>query len=99
MISQTSLLIIVLAPLLAAVVAGLAGRVIGRVGAHCITIAGVALSFGLSAWVLKQLLDGAPTVDEGVYTWLISDGIRMEIGFLVDRLSAMMMVVVTFVSL
>ncbi len=100
MIAQSSLLTIVLAPLIAAVIAGLAGRVIGRVGAHCITIAGVALSFVLSAWVLKLLLvDGAPNVNEGVYTWLVSDGMHMEVGFLVDRLTAMMMVVVTFVSL
>ena len=63
------------------------------------TIAGVALSFALSAYVLKQLLDGAPTYDGSVYTWLVSDGIRMEVGFLVDHLTALMMVVVTFVSL
>ena len=94
------MLTIVLAPLIAAVIAGLAGRVIGRVGAHCVTIAGVALSFGLSAWVLKLLLvDGAPNVNESVYTWLVSDGMHMEVGFLVDRLTALMMVVVTFVSL
>ena len=100
MISHTTLLTIVLAPLLAAILAGLGGRVIGRVGAHSVTIAGVALSFGLSAWVLKLLLvDGAPTYDESVYTWLVSDGVHMEVGFLVDRLSALMMVVVTFVSL
>ena len=99
MISEPTLLTIVLAPLLAAIVAGLAGRVIGRVGAHCITIAGVALSCGLSIWVLKLLLDGAPIFNESVYTWLVSDGLRMDIGFLVDRLSALMMVVVTFVSL
>jgi NADH-quinone oxidoreductase subunit L len=99
MISQTILLTIVLAPLLAAVVAGLAGRVVGRIGAHSVTIAGVALSFALSAYVLKQLLDGAPTYDGSVYTWLVSDGIRMEVGFLIDHLTALMMVVVTFVSL
>jgi NADH-quinone oxidoreductase subunit L len=100
MISQSVLLTIVLAPLLAAIAAGLAGKVIGRVGAHSVTIAGVALSFGLSAYVLKLLLvDGAPVVNETVYTWLVSDGIRMEVGFLVDNLSAMMMTVVTFVSL
>ena len=99
MISQTALLTIVLAPLLAAIAAGLAGKVIGRIGAHTITILGVAVSFGLSVWVLWQLLHGAPVVDESVYTWLVSDGIRMEIGFLIDRLSALMMVVVTFVSL
>ncbi len=99
MISESTLLTIVLAPLFAAIAAGLAGRVIGRVGAHCVTIAGVALSCGLSIYVLKLLLDGAPIFNEAVYTWLVSDGIRMEVGFLVDKLSALMMVVVTFVSL
>ncbi|HWK72664.1 MAG TPA: NADH-quinone oxidoreductase subunit L [Povalibacter sp.] len=99
MISESTLLTIVLAPLLAAIVSGLAGRVIGRVGAHCITIAGVALSCALSIYVLKLLLDGAPAFNGSVYTWLVSDGMKMEVGFLVDRLSALMMVVVTFVSL
>jgi len=99
MISESTLLTIVLAPLLAAIVSGLAGRVVGRVGAHCITIAGVALSCALSIYVLKLLLDGAPTFNGSVYTWLVSDGMKMEVGFLVDRLSALMMVVVTFVSL
>ena len=99
MIQESILLTIVLAPLLAAIVAGLGGRVIGRAGAHSVTILGVAVSFALSAYVLKQLLDGAPIFDGSVYTWLVSDGIRMEVGFLVDRLTALMMVVVTFVSL
>jgi len=100
MISQSTLLTIVLAPLIAAIAAGLGGRIIGRVGAHCVTIGGVAISFLFSAWVLKQMLvDGAAPVNMSVYTWLISDGIRMEVGFLVDRLTALMMVVVTFVSL
>src|SRR5262245_57087462 len=99
MISESTLLIIVLAPLLAAIAAGIGGRVIGRTGAHLVTIAGVALSCGLAIWVLKQMLvDGAPTYNASVYTWLVSDGVRMEIGFLVDRLTALMMVVVTFVS-
>ncbi len=100
MLAESTLLTIVLAPLAAALMAGLGGRVIGRTGAHVITIAGVALSFGLSAWVMKALLvDGAPTFNDSVYTWLVSDGVRMEVGFLVDRLTALMMVVVTFVSL
>ena len=99
MISQSVLLTIVLAPLLASILAGIAGKVIGRIGAHTVTIAGVALSFGLSAYVLSLLLNGAPIVNETVYTWLVSDGIRMEVGFLVDHLTALMMVVVTFVSL
>ena len=99
MIQESILLTIVLAPLIAAIVAGLGGRVIGRAGAHSVTILGVAISFALSAYVLKQLLDGAPSFDGSVYTWLVSDGIRMEVGFLVDRLTALMMVVVSFVSL
>jgi NADH-quinone oxidoreductase subunit L len=96
---QQTLLAIVLAPLLAAIVAGLFGSRIGRVGAHTVTILGVAISFGLSVKVLWGLLHGAPVFDGPVYTWLVSDGIRMEVGFLIDRLSALMMVVVTFVSL
>jgi NADH-quinone oxidoreductase subunit L len=96
---EQTLLIIVLAPLLAAIVAGLFGRWVGRAGAHTVTIAGVAVSFGLSARVLLGLLEGAPVFDGPVYTWLVSDGIRMEVGFLVDNLSALMMCVVTFVSL
>jgi NADH-quinone oxidoreductase subunit L len=93
------LLAIVLAPLVAAIVAGLFGRWVGRSGAHTLTILGVAISFGLSAKVLWDLLHGAPVFDGTVYTWLVSDGVRMEIGFLIDRLSALMMVIVTFVSL
>jgi NADH-quinone oxidoreductase subunit L len=96
---EQTLLAIVLAPLAAALVAGLFGRVVGRAGAHTVTILGVAISFGLSAKVFWDLLGGAPAFDGPVYTWLVSDGLRMEVGFLVDRLSALMMVVVTFVSL
>jgi len=96
---EQTLLAIVLAPLVAAIVAGLGGRWIGRAGAHTITILGVAIAFGLSAKVLWGLLQGAPVFDGPVYTWLVSDGMRMEVGFLVDRLSALMMCIVTFVSL
>jgi len=97
---QNVYLAIALAPLVAAVVAGLGGRLIGRAGAHTVTILGVALSFVLSAWVLKgQLLDGQPAYNGAVYTWLVTDGIPMQVGFLIDRLTALMMVVVTFVSL
>src|SRR5271169_1632104 len=97
---QPIYLTIALAPLVAAVAAGLFGRTIGRAGAHCIAIAGVALSCALSLYVLKVILaDGMGTFDGTVYTWLISDGVRIEVGFLIDRLSALMMAVVTFVSL
>jgi NADH-quinone oxidoreductase subunit L len=91
---------IVLAPLLASLAAGLGGRFIGRAGAHSVTILAVAISFALSLYVLKGiLLDGVPPYNGTVYTWLVSDGLKLDVGFLIDRLSAMMMVVVTFVSL
>ena len=94
------LLAIPLLPLLAAIIAGLFGKVVGRIGAHSLTIAAVAASFGLSCYVAWQLLTGqVPVYNATVYTWLVSDGIRMEVGFLVDTLSVLMMMVVTFVSL
>ncbi|MGH8166625.1 MAG: NADH-quinone oxidoreductase subunit L, partial [Woeseiaceae bacterium] len=93
-------LAIVLAPLLAAIVAGLFGRQIGRAGAHWITVLAVGLSFVLSVLVLKDLYwDGGPPENYSVYAWAITDGLRMEVGFLIDRLTALMMVVVSFVSL
>ena len=91
-------LLVPLAPLAGAIVAGLGGRGIGRSGAHWVTIAGVAVSFVASCAVFLDVLDGA-TFNGPVYTWLVSGGTRFEIGFLIDRLSALMMVVVTFVSL
>jgi NADH-quinone oxidoreductase subunit L len=94
------LIAIVLLPLIAATIAGLFGRLIGRAGAHSVTIAAVGISFVLSCIVLKQILvDGVEPFNGAVYAWGISDGIRMEVGFLIDRLTALMMVVVTFVSL
>ncbi|HTV77279.1 MAG TPA: NADH-quinone oxidoreductase subunit L [Steroidobacteraceae bacterium] len=94
------LLAIPLLPLLGAILAGLFGRVIGRVGAHTVTIAGVAVSCALSILVWKDLVwGGAATYNAPVYDWLVSDGIHFQVGFLIDRLSALMMVVVTFVSL
>ena len=93
-------LTIVLAPLLAAIVAGLAGKQIGRSGAHWVTIIGVGISCLLSFHVLgKMFFGGAEAENISVYTWAVTDGLRMEVGFLVDRLTALMMCVVTFVSL
>jgi len=91
-------LLVPLAPLAGALVAGLGGRRIGRAGAHWVTIAGVAVAFAASCVVFLDVLNGV-TFNGPVYTWLVSDGTRFEIGFLIDRLSALMMVVVTFVSL
>jgi NADH-quinone oxidoreductase subunit L len=95
---KTLYLVIPLAPLFAAIIAGLGGRLIGRAGAHSVTILGVAISFVASCIVLWDVLEGN-TFNGSVYTWLTSGGTRFEIGFLVDRLTALMMVVVTFVSL
>jgi NADH-quinone oxidoreductase subunit L len=91
-------LLVPLAPLAGALVAGLFGRQIGRSGAHWVTIIGVAISFAASCLIFLHVLDGV-VFNGPVYTWLVSDGTRFEIGFLIDRLSALMMVVVTFVSL
>jgi NADH-quinone oxidoreductase subunit L len=97
---QEIYLTIALAPLAAAIIAGLFGKAIGRAGAHSVTIAGVGISCALSFYVLYQMLWGGLAPFNGtVYTWLVSDGLTMNVGFLIDRLSAMMMVVVTFVSL
>ena len=97
---ENTYLTIVLAPLIAAIAAGLFGKQIGRAGAHTATILGVAISCLLSLLVLKgQVIDGDPVYNQTVYTWMVVDGINMEVGFLVDRLTALMMCVVTFVSL
>ncbi len=93
-------LAIVLAPLIAAIVVGLGGSRMDRAWAHRLTIVGVGASFALSLVVAWDVfVRGAPVFDGAVYTWLVSDGLRLEIGFLIDSLSAVMMTVVTFVSL
>ncbi|MBK6597630.1 MAG: NADH-quinone oxidoreductase subunit L [Proteobacteria bacterium] len=98
--NTTLLLAIPLLPLVAAIIAGLAGKAVGRQGAAAVTILAVGASFVLSAIVAKQVfIDGVPVFNESIYTWLVSDGIRMEVGFLIDQLSALMMCVVTLVSL
>jgi NADH-quinone oxidoreductase subunit L len=91
-------LLVPLAPLAGAIVAGLGGKAVGRAGAHWVTILGVAVSFAASCVIFSRALDGQ-VFNGSVYTWLVSGGTRFEIGFLIDRLSALMMVVVTFVSL
>ncbi len=97
---QNVYLAIVLAPLFGAIVAGLFGRRIGRAGAHWVTILGVTISFLLSLVVLRHhVLEGADPYNGSVYTWMVVEGIRMEVGFLVDNLTAVMIATVTFVSL
>jgi len=97
---KTTLLLIPLLPLAAAVIAGLLRKQVGRAGSHWVAILGVAASFLLSAWVLyQQMYEGLGTQNFSVYTWMVSDGIRFEVGFLIDHLTVLMMTVVTFVSL
>ena len=95
---QTLYLIVPLAPLLGALAAGLLGPVIGRRGAHSVTIGLMVVSTGAALAVFRDVLDGHD-FNGTVYSWLVSGDVRFDIGFLIDRLSATMMVVVTFVSL
>lgn len=85
-------------PLIAAAIVGLFGSRLPRSAAHLLTIAGVGAAFVLSAIVFKATLTGF-THNADLYTWLVSGDIRFSVGFLIDNLTAMMMVVVTFVSL
>ncbi|MFZ3175919.1 MAG: NADH-quinone oxidoreductase subunit L, partial [Thiobacillus sp.] len=95
---QTLYLIVPLAPLLGAIAAGLFGKLIGRTGAHVVAIAGVAASLIASVLVFQDVLAGH-TYNGTVYTWMVLGELRFEVGFLIDALTAMMMLVVTFVSL
>ncbi len=97
---KTLYTLIPLAPLFAAIAAGFFGKKLGRTNSHRVTIAGVAIAFVLSLVAFKHVvMDGAPVFNETLYTWMVSGGIRFEIGFLVDNLTVLMMLVVTFVSL
>ena len=91
-------LVIPFAPLAAAVVAGLFGSAIGRAGAHRVTILAVAVSFVCSAFVFVDVLNGN-LFNGNVYTWVAMGDTPVHVGLQIDRLSALMMVVVTFVSL
>ena len=100
MTDMTLYLTIALAPLAGCLLAGLFGNQIGRKGAHTATILGVGVSAVLSAQVLWGFINGTRAkFDENVYTWLTMGGTDFSVGFLVDSLTAMMMVVVTSVSL
>jgi len=95
---KTLYLIVPLAPLFGAIVAGLFGKAIGRSGAHWVTSLGVAVSFVLSC-VIFQDVQAGHTFNGSVYTWLESGGMKFEVGFLIDPLTVLMMLVVSFVSL
>ena len=103
-LSAATLLLVPLAPLAGALAAGIlgtsfGGNWIGRRFSHTLTILGVLLAFIISTMTLKSVaIDGA-RFNETIYTWMVVGNLKMEVGFLVDGLTAMMMCVVTFVSL
>ncbi len=102
-LSVSTLLTIAFAPLVGAILTGvwgtkLGGNWLGKRLSHTITVLGVLLSFVLSAMVLRQVVDGA-RFNATIYQWMVVGNLKMEVGFLVDGLTAMMMCVVTFVSL
>ena len=86
------------APLVGAIGAGFLGWKLGRTFSHTITIASVAVSFAASVWAFFLVKNGA-RLDAELYTWIAGEGFRLQVGFLVDPLTATMMCVVTFVSL
>jgi NADH-quinone oxidoreductase subunit L len=95
---QNLYLLVPLAPLLGAIVAGLFGKVIGRNWTHRFTILMVAVSFAASIVIFQDVMAGH-TFNGGVYQWLTAGDTSIEVGFLIDQLTVMMMLVVTFVSL
>ncbi len=102
-LSASTLLAVPLAPLVGSALAGVlgtafGGNVIGRRASHTLTILGVLVAFILSALTLRDVIGGA-RFNATIYEWMVIGGLKMEIGFMVDGLTAMMMVVVTFVSL
>ncbi len=99
-LSKSLLIAVVLAPLFGSIIAGLFGRQVGRKGAQYVTILGVMVSCALSLHTLYQLLwGGAQPFNQNVYTFFEVGQYSVHVGFMVDRLTAMMMAVVTFVSL
>ena len=95
---QNLYLLVPLAPLAGAIIAGLFGKSLGRAWSHRITIALVAVSFFASVSIFQDVQAGH-TFNGAVYTWLTSGDARFQVGFLIDNLTALMMLVVTFVSL
>ncbi|WP_295852705.1 NADH-quinone oxidoreductase subunit L [uncultured Xylophilus sp.] len=103
-LSASTLLAIPLAPLAGSLLAGIpgtlfGGNVIGRRASHTFTILGVLIAFVLSAMTLYSVVVDGARFNQTLYTWMTVGRLKMEVGFLIDSLTAMMMCVVTFVSL
>ena len=95
---KTAYLLVPFAPLVGSMLAGFAGRALGRTNTHRVAILGVLVSLLASLWVMNDVWQGN-TFNGPLYTWAIIGELRMEVGFQIDQLTTMMMVVVTFVSL
>jgi NADH-quinone oxidoreductase subunit L len=98
------LLAVPLAPLVGSALAGIwgtafGGNKIGRTGSSSLTILGVLVAFVLSALTFQAVVFDGAKFNETIYTWMVVGGLKMEVGFLIDSITAMMMCVVTFVSL
>jgi NADH-quinone oxidoreductase subunit L len=91
-------LLVPLAPLAGAILAGFFGKILGRTGSHIVTILGVTISFVLSVLIYQDVQAGN-VFNGAVYTWMESGGLKLQVGFLIDPLTVLMMMVVTFVSL
>ncbi|MFP5473487.1 MAG: NADH-quinone oxidoreductase subunit L, partial [Gammaproteobacteria bacterium] len=103
-LSASTLLAVPLAPLVGCVLAGIlgtqfGGNRIGRAASHTLTILGVFVAFVLSAWTLYSVAVDGARFNATIYEWMVVGGLKMEVGFMIDSLTAMMMCVVTFVSL
>ena len=100
----STLLLVPMAPLVGAMLAGifgtqLGGNYLGRRAVHSITILGVLISFIVSAQTLHSVVTEGAHLNETLYTWMVVGSLNMQVGFLIDSLTSMMMCVVTFVSL
>ena len=95
---KTAYLLVPFAPLVGAIIAGFLGRTIGRTASHVVTILGVLISLVASLTILRDVLAGE-YFNGTLYSWALVDGVKFEVGFLIDTLTATMMCVVTSVSL
>jgi len=98
-LTLNNLLVVPFAPLVGSIAAGLFGKAIGRRGSHVLTILGVLIAFIFSVMTLKAVAVDGAHFNQTVYEWMTLGSLKMEVGFMVDGLTAMMMCVVTFVSL
>ncbi len=95
--NQGLLLSIVLAPLLGSIITGFLGRQVGHIWSHRIAIVGVGVAFVISIWVFKLVVFDGQIYNDKVYQWMQAGSLSLEIGFLIDSLTAIMILVVTFV--